>query len=179
MCDRAGVTPHVLIGDFDSLDESVLQRLESRGADVVRFPEEKDATDLELAVREAIPRGATELTITCAATGRLDHTLAALGTLASQPQLRPRLVEPDLTVHVLAASGRDSLVLSAAGTGVSILAFGGCAVVSAVGLKWPLDREILEPTSARGLSNVVVSEDSLITVHDGTVLVFRPGAPGA
>jgi len=46
-CQTLGLTPAVLIGDFDSIKIQARQGLEQQGVTVVPFPESKDETDLE------------------------------------------------------------------------------------------------------------------------------------
>ena len=48
-CHTLGLTPQVLIGDFDSLTEGDLASLEAKGTRLLRYPPAKDYTDLELA----------------------------------------------------------------------------------------------------------------------------------
>lgn len=173
LCLAAGVVPDVLVGDLDSLSAEAAARIQAAGAEVVRFPAEKDASDLELALGEARTRGATRVVVTAAASGRLDHTLAALATLAAAADLAPRLVEPTMSAWVLSPSGRDRVALSGEGSTLSIVAWGGGALVSATGVHWPLDRALLEPTSTRGLSNVVAgSKRAVIVAHEGIALVI-------
>ena len=72
-----GLRPDVVIGDLDSLSQGKLAELEATGAEVVRHPMDKDASDTELAVLEAVRRGATEIVIVAALGGlRFDHALA-------------------------------------------------------------------------------------------------------
>ena len=54
-----GCIPHIVVGDFDSLDESILEDLGKRGNEIRRSAVEKDETDTELAVQVAIEEGAT------------------------------------------------------------------------------------------------------------------------
>lgn len=49
---EAGVLPHLLIGDFDSLGEQLPE-----GIETLRFPVEKDDTDGMLALREGLRPG--------------------------------------------------------------------------------------------------------------------------
>ena len=51
LCERLGVRPDVVLGDFDSMD--VCQA----PADCIRVPVEKDDTDTMLALREGLRRG--------------------------------------------------------------------------------------------------------------------------
>ncbi|HBK85277.1 MAG TPA: hypothetical protein DDZ53_04510, partial [Firmicutes bacterium] len=48
--------PHLLVGDFDSVDLSLLERAKEQGVELLTFQREKDFTDTELAWQEAIKR---------------------------------------------------------------------------------------------------------------------------
>lgn len=51
LCERLGVRPDVVLGDFDSMD------VRQAPADCIRVPVEKDDTDTMLALREGLRRG--------------------------------------------------------------------------------------------------------------------------
>lgn len=175
----AGRTPDVLVGDFDSLTEEELVHIEKAGAEVVRFPGAKDETDAELAVREALVRGADEIVLVGATGDRLDHVLASLAVLAEADRAGARAWAFDgaTEVHLLSTRGRTrSLELDdARGAILSIMPF-VCesAVVSAQGVRWPLARERLEGAATRGVSNEVSAARARIEVHEGTILVVVP-----
>jgi len=175
VCLAAGVVPNVVLGDFDSLTPAALERIAESGAWVVRFPAEKDETDLELALAEARSAGADEVVLTCATAERLDHTLAALGALAANADLRPELAETDLSGWVLAPGGRDSVELEGEGATVSLVALGSSAVVSATGVRWPLEAAELRPGSGLGISNVITDRaGARFSVTSGSLLVLAP-----
>jgi thiamine pyrophosphokinase len=179
VCLEAGVSPDVVLGDFDSLAPAALERLAARGSRVIEFPSRKNQTDLELALLEARERGAAEVVLTCSSSGRLDHTLAALGALATNADLCPMLAEPDVTGWVLAPSGRTRVTLKGVGATVSLLALGGPASVSAAGVEWPLAGFELLPGSSLGVSNVITAPTGAeISVDRGTLLVLAPFLPG-
>ncbi len=178
-CLEAGVSPDVVLGDFDSLSQADLDRLRELGAEILRYPAEKDASDLELAIAEVRRRGATSLVLTAASSGRLDHTLAVLGALQSSADLEARLVDPEIEVWALSPGARSSLALSGPDTTFSVFAFGEEAVVSVEGAVWELDEAVLPPTTSVGLSNRVgPSGQALISVSTGSVLVFAPQVAG-
>ncbi len=52
-----------LLGDFDSADPALVARAEAEGVAIERVAAEKDESDLELAVRAAVARGATSMVI--------------------------------------------------------------------------------------------------------------------
>lgn len=58
---------------------------------------------------------------------------------------------------------------------ISITPLGGDATVSATGVRWTLDSALLVAGSTRGISNVATATESVITVHDGAVLVSEGG----
>ncbi len=74
---RLGITPDVVLGDFDTLGEENIPD----GVECLRVPREKDDTDTQLAVKVAIERGAEEITIVGGMSGRIDHTLSTLAIL--------------------------------------------------------------------------------------------------
>ena len=74
---RMGITPNILLGDFDTLGEENIPD----GIECIRVPTEKNDTDTQLAVSTAIERGAKEIVIVGGLGGRLDHTLSTLAIL--------------------------------------------------------------------------------------------------
>jgi thiamine pyrophosphokinase len=175
VCADAGVVPDIALGDFDSIDAGEPERLVSLGVRVVKLPADKDETDLELALAEARSLGASSVTITAASGGRLDHAFGVVAAMAGSVGLNPELVEPDSRAWLLSAESRDTLTLAGDGATVSLLPFCGPAVVSATGVRWPLDRRELSATTTLGISNVVAGGDpALIVVHTGVVLVVSP-----
>jgi thiamine pyrophosphokinase len=178
ICRDAGVTPGVLVGDFDSIAPDVHDVLARSGSEIVSHPADKDETDLELALAQAVHRGATQVTVTAASTGRLDHTLGTLAAIALVAGSAPLLREPDLAGWLLSPDGRTSIALDGVGGVVSLVAWGGPAIASASGLRWPLAREALAPTSARTLSNVIDAPSASITVHSGLLWVLAPYIEG-
>ncbi len=88
---KLGVTPRLLVGDFDSLGTPPV----SAGVEVVRVPAEKDDTDTQLAVRLALERGATDITLIAGLSGRVDHTLSTLAILEELEQKKVRAILTD------------------------------------------------------------------------------------
>ena len=74
---QAGITPHLLLGDLDSIQSRIPKELPLK-----TFPPEKDYTDLELAIHTAIEKKASHVEIWGGIGGRLDHTVANLQLLS-------------------------------------------------------------------------------------------------
>ena len=171
-CLQADIVPDLVVGDLDSLDQASRARLAELGVPTAVVSAEKDETDLDVAVDAARKRGATCVTFSGVVGGRLDHTLASIGTLARACDLMPVLAEPDVEGWVLGEAGRTTLRLEdKLGATVSLLSLGG-AVVSCSGFRYPLQEEHLAALSSRGISNVCVDSPAEIRVHAGTLLVL-------
>ena len=166
----AGVTPEAVVGDFDSLDDVAAAALRAQGVEFVRHPAHKDVTDGELAVEEALRRGAGELLL-AGATGALDHTLGHLAILRrlGERGIAARMVAPDLAVAVLAAPA-EVVLAAPAGARVSLAPAGGDAIVSLGGLEYRLDRGLLPADACLGLGNHVAAPPARIRVHQGAVV---------
>lgn len=175
LCREAGVRPDLLVGDFDSLQSSLVDDFAAAGVDVRRFPSEKDATDLELAIRESRRLGAEAIVVTAASAGRLDHTLGVLAALAGAADLRPHLVEPDIAGWLLAQGAREQITLAGRGAVVSVVPYGGGALVSLRGTHWPLDHVEMNADTTLGVSNVIGSAGAAVfEVHRGIAFVLSP-----
>lgn len=169
-----GYVPHVVIGDFDSLTDDEQHDLESRGVSLLRYPAEKDETDLELALQWAARQGAESICVVGGIGDRLDQTLANVYLLAL-PELR--------AIDVELVAGRQSTRLVSAGTHtlsgtaedtLSLLPLGGAVHgVTTDGLKYPLTNETLAFGPARGVSNVMLDHRATLTFNDGLLLVIH------
>lgn len=176
-CVEAGVTPSSVVGDLDSLDSATAAALRGAGVEFHVFSAEKDETDLDLALAESRKLGCTSVWVTGAFTGRLDHTLAAVGSVGQSADLMPMIVEPHQMGWVLAPDHRSSVEIDTAGTTFSVIALSDIATVSVQEAQWPLDHVEIVRLSSRGISNVALGERACVTVHRGRVLVIAQIAP--
>lgn len=179
--ERLGRRPDQLVGDLDSVEHSLVAKLDEADVPIERHPADKDATDTELALRAAVGLGATEIVLLGALGGdRLDHELANLLLLADPETARlpVRIVRGPTTARVLRSG---SLPLEGrVGSLVSLLPIGADAVgVTTEGLRWALEGATLRIGRSRGISNEVVATPASVAVHDGTLLVVETASQGA
>jgi thiamine pyrophosphokinase len=180
--EAAGVTPAIVMGDGDSLDDASRARLEASGAVLRLVPAEKDETDTELCLLEAARRDAASIVLLGALGGpRIDHALANVSLLA-MPELRGRDVAIE---HAggrlrLLGDGTEPAVAElhgAAGDLVSLLPLGeDVDGVTTDGLAYPLAGERLRLGRARGVSNVMTGHRATVTVASGRLLVHQETA---
>jgi len=169
-----GLGVDVVVGDLDSVSATALEQAGAAGARIVRYPAAKDATDLELALDEAVALGGARVLVIASAGGRLDHLAALLLLLGSE---RFSGLELEALVggsHVHVVRGERTLT-GTPGELLTLLPLGGQAAgVTTSGLEYPLRDETLEPGSTRGVSNVFAEPDARVSVASGVLLAIRP-----
>ena len=157
----------LLIGDLDSIDPDV----DLSDTDVVRHPADKDKSDLELAIAVASARGATNLVVVGGGGGRLDHLLANAAVIAGY---RGGTVQWLTGAEIVYVVSETQVITGSIGDLVTLLAAGGDARgVTTRGLRYPLDRETLRFGSTRGLSNVMLTTEAVVTVESGVLVAVH------
>ena len=81
---EADLPLQLAVGDFDSLSREEYHFVQETAETLIQAPAEKDDTDTQLALQEALQRfPQAEMTIIGATGGRIDHLLANLWLLSS------------------------------------------------------------------------------------------------
>lgn len=178
-----GRVPDVVIGDGDSLAPAEQAELRRLGAEVLLFPAEKDESDTELALREAIARGGDEIVVLGALHGRrFDHAIANV-TLLALRELEGRdvrLVDDDVTVRLVGRfDGPDEATISGRpGDLVSLLPIDASVdgIVTS-GLRYRLQGEALRIGPSRGLSNEMTAPRARVRTARGRLLIVHTDVP--
>lgn len=167
-----GLEADVVVGDFDSVDAQNLQRAKSCGSEIVQYPQDKDATDTELALVLADERGASEITVLGCWGQRRDHELATTLCLCAKKFSHIAITATDgqrlmWVLHDVVDLEQPS------GSVLSLIAVLGDVVgITTSGLRWQLDDETLKVATGRGISNVCESRKQHISIKSGVLLVF-------
>lgn len=169
-----GLTPDVILGDFDSLGYV------PEGENVLRYPVKKDDTDSMLAIRLGLERGRREFYLYGALDGpRLDHTVAniqALWYLAEHGAVG-YLLGKDTAATVLRSG---TVCFSAEAQGIlSVFCLGEKAEgVNLRGLMYPLRNAELSGCMPLGVSNHFIGERAGVSVRTGNLLLIFPRSAG-
>ena len=172
-CARLGIVPDILLGDLDSVETGLLQKLQAQGVAIHRHPPEKDATDLELALDLALDRGATAVWLVGALGGRWDMSLAniMLCALEKYRSLPITLVGADCRMHILRSGQPFTVHPTHPGRKVSLLPLGGdIQGITLEGFQYPLRDASLPFGSSRGISNVLTEETGTVRLEQGVLL---------
>lgn len=175
----AGVRPDLVIGDGDSLTFAERARIEAAGIELRLAAADKDESDTELCLLEALAMGATEITLVGALGGdRPEHAVANLLLLAD---------ERFAACHIwlVAGAARMTRIGTRLGAGtillagqpgdfVSLLPLEGVVEgVRTTGLRFSLDTERLMMGPSRGLSNELVGHHAEVATRTGRLLVVH------
>lgn len=172
---EVGVVPDFALGDWDSLG------FVPSDVPTYTHPVVKDATDLELALDYARRNGATTLFVYGCLSGRLDHTVAAMQTLAQASE-----EGFDVTAFVGDGSalriitGPSSLFVDPSDSVKShatVSVFAANDKVQGVtesGLLYSLDDVDMANRGSLGVSNELIGTPASISVQLGTLYVFLP-----
>lgn len=172
-----GITPDIVIGDFDSLAESNAWK-EFEKAETIsikKLPVEKDDTDMLAAIKEGLAKGYQYFELYGALGGRFDHAIANIQCLLYLLNRGARgvLIGTDIWIMLIR---NESIVFKATdyeiGRRVSVFAYGQDAVgVTEKGLKYLLDNVVVKQEFPIGVSNQFTGENAKISVKEGMLLI--------
>lgn len=162
----AGVTPHTVVGDLDSLDRALVP------PDVeVAHLAEQDSTDLGKALALAVQRGCDEVLLLGVFGRRLDHGFAALSLLPRYAErLRLRCEDAWGTLTLLRAGEVHDL--GPRGATVSLLPLPTAEGVTTTGLRWPLRDATLHLGTADSISNEVAAPPASVSYRAGCLAAY-------
>lgn len=162
-----GIVPNVVIGDFDSLKVSVPKEIET-----VKYPSDKDKTDLEICIDYALERGCDTIFILGALGGRIDHTMGSLCALKY-------VMEHGADAMILTGKSRIYLVdkeVEVAREKFDYISLIPCTDkvtgVSTLGLKYELNNRELVKSSSLGISNEFYNNTAKIKIESGLLYVI-------
>lgn len=173
---RNGIVPDIIAGDFDSAKEdSVAYYQGLNNVQVMKLNPVKDDTDTEFVIREAIRRGATEITVLGATGTRLDHVLANVNLLGIglEDGVTIQLVDKHNRIRMI-SYGLEISKVEQFGSFVSVLPVKGDAKgVTLNGMKYSLKDADIACFSSLGVSNEIVEDVAKISVKQGILLVIE------
>lgn len=170
-----GIQPDIVIGDLDSISEEEKKLLSSASTHFIIYPQDKDQTDLELALDYAVQNGADEALLLGLLGGRLDQTIANLLLLSRDNYSSLKLIvsAPPDTAHLLRE--QDELNIEAQiGDLISLIPLSMEVYgVTTYGLHWKLNNAKLDFGSTLSISNEMIAPRISIKIDGGKLLVIH------
>ncbi|MGI6642512.1 MAG: thiamine diphosphokinase [Bacillota bacterium] len=169
------IVPSVLVGDFDSCDDSIVNEMECRGTEIVRLNRRKDKTDTEVALDIIVDRGYGWCFVIGALGGaRKEHSLANVMLIETYVRkgLDVVLDSGSTVICSIVGKGRRRF-RGKMGDWVSLFPITREVTgVSTCGLEFPLREATLLRGSTYGVSNVMTKEEALVCIDQGFLLII-------
>ncbi len=175
--DACGIRPDLILGDYDSLAaREKLERFRADGTEILTYPEEKDFSDSEAALREAVRRGSASIDLLGGCGGRLDHFLANVLNLK---------IPLDAGIPARILDERNEIFLAdrtfypgrreGGGRYISFLPlFGEVTGLTLRGFRYPLEEARVNADNASlTISNEITSGTAEVVIGSGILAVVR------
>lgn len=179
---RQKLVPDYIVGDFDSVEEGVLQEYQHLDTvSIIRLNPKKDDTDTEHALQMALDKGMDEIHLFGATGSRLDHVLGNLQLLGLalrknveciliDPWNRTRLINKETTIS------REEQF----GAFISLIPYTPKVTgLTLTGFLYPLKDYTMssfyieDAAAVSGVSNEIVAETARISLNDGILVLIE------
>lgn len=176
-CKMLGIEPNLIVGDMDSIDESVVQDIETiKAAEperVIILNPEKDDTDTMAALRIGLEKGFQSFHIYGAMGGRLEHTIANIQALSFLKNQGAKGYVMDANVMMTVIKDETVKFNRNMEGYMSLFSLGERAEgVSIAGMKYLLDKATVTNDYPIGTSNEFIGEEGQVTVEKGMLLLI-------
>ncbi len=169
-----GLKPDLVIGDLDSLSETVREKILKSNPEIISHPPEKDKSDLELALDHAVREKPSEIIIFGALGGkRAEHFFINLLLLQVplKEGIKARIVDERHEIYI---AENEFEISGEPGDYLSLFALTPeVKGIATEGLKYPLQKQTLHFGSTLGLSNELIDSNARIFFESGMLLLIK------
>jgi thiamine pyrophosphokinase len=169
---KCGLTPHLVMGDDDSISSLSLTKIKKQNIPHSFFPSQKDQTDSELVLDYLSRHHLQNVTIFGLEGSRLDHFLAnifLLGKFAKQGMQIKAIGESAIYYFVT----KSIKISGHRGDLLSLLALTSTVKkITTSGLEYQLAKRNLSQSTSLGISNVFVKRQIKIDLESGVLLAI-------
>lgn len=165
-CIEQGIPMVFALGDFDTANEK-LSLIEAQ-VPCYKLPTHKDETDMESAYLEARRRGYEKIILFGVLQGRFDHTMANFYLMLYRD---PSLILMDESNRVQVLT-KGTYTIDKRYQYLSFFALTD-SCISEQGVAYPLDHKRVAPSDIFMVSNEILQEKAVISVHEGRFLMIE------
>ena len=169
------ILPTHIVGDFDSVNETIINFYNTKNIPIHKYNPEKDYTDTDIAIKLAISLNSTNITIIGATGTRLDHTLANIHILCNclEKKISCEIIDPHNKIYLI--DSKINLEKSTIyGKYISLIPLTSKVLnVTLKGFKYPLQDYTLKIGESLGISNEVVNDVATIEIKEGILIVIE------
>ncbi|WP_099188054.1 thiamine diphosphokinase [Tepidibacter mesophilus] len=167
------ITPDIIIGDLDSIDDKVKKHFIDKNIEFNKFPSKKDKTDTEICIDYAIDIGSKKIDFIGVLGNRMDHSLANINILYSllKKGIKSRIINENNEIYItdnkIQITGKKGDIVSVVPIYSDVLG------VTLKGLEYPLNNYNLKFSASIGVSNIMLDDKCEISLKSGCVLVIK------
>ncbi len=173
--DKQGIIPNYIIGDFDSIDEKILNKyINNKDIKIKKLNPEKDYTDTHMALKLGLEMKSTDLIILGGIGTRIDHTLANIHILkeALGKGIECKIIDNRNEIKLI--NKRTILKLDKNYKYISLIPLTTKVEgVTLKGFKYPLSNAILEIGHSIGVSNEQFEDNASIDLKSGILILIK------
>ncbi len=172
--NKINTKPNYIIGDFDSVNENILNEYTKKNIEIVKLNPEKDYTDTHMALKLAIELKSNQIYILGALGKRMDHAIANIHILkeALDNNISCKIIDKNNEIELITSGitkvkdfkyNYISLIpLTTNVTGITLKGF-----------KYLLDNATLEIGHSIGVSNEVILDEAEIIIKTGILVMIK------
>ncbi|WP_143709623.1 thiamine diphosphokinase [Salipaludibacillus agaradhaerens] len=168
------ISPYVAFGDFDSLNAQEREKIAMPPFEIYTYPEEKDATDMEIALTWAIEQQPEKIIVLGATGARLDHLfMNAYLLLKGIKDNIPIYIEDKWNSVTLLSPGTYN-INKGQWTYVSLMPMTFEVLgLTLTGFRYPLKNTTLVQGSSLCISNEILYDHGEVSFSQGYLFLFR------
>lgn len=167
------LTPHVILGDLDSIDQKWFEYYKEKEIQIETFPSEKDETDTELALHYAMKLNPEKIILMGCSGNRLDHTFANIHLLKQGLDAGMDMMMVDDNNEIYIVNNR-LVVTGSKGDTLSLLPLSeAVSGIYATNLYYPVENFSMSFGFPIGISNVMLATETVISVQSGYLLAIK------
>jgi thiamine pyrophosphokinase len=168
-----GRLPDIVLGDFDSLNDSVFGQLLQKKVPLIKYPKDKDFTDSQIALDFVLQQKVKKVIFIGLSGTRLDHIVTNL-LFASHPkykildisfwdfQQKIYFIRKYVRFH-----GQKNDIVSL------IPLLNDVSGITTSGLKYSLQKAVLYFGNSRGISNLMTDKTVEISIKSGLLMIIH------
>lgn len=163
-----GIIPEEIWGDFDSLDNALVDRAESLGSKLVEFNKRKDFTDGELILSELSKRNYDKIIVLGGLGGRTDHLLTNLNLLFKFNNVfyideHETIFKVDYKTEIKNKTGKTISFIPLSDT---------VEEITLTGFEYPLNKYTVHRGESICTSNIIRSKNAIVEFKSGKLLAI-------
>jgi len=172
--DMLKIEPNYIVGDFDSINQEILNKYQNGNSQIVKLNPEKDLTDTHSSVNLAIQLKSKNIVILGGIGTRIDHTIANIHILklAVERKIKIKIIDErneitliNKNVQIKKDENYKYISLMPLTTEVK--------EVSLEGFKYPLHKKTLYIGDSLGISNELIDKQAKILLKSGILICIK------